>query len=226
MRRVEVTSIGAIYYLAPFLFLAIDSKIVHVSLSGGEVAGIFLLVLGGLGFAIDGKTHRLKRELSPMVWGLFLFSILYTGVEGYLFKYLNVHETMNAVSFVASYGIVGPSGHAGLGSVATAGMGCILAYQGKWHLLHGGPARAYVPYISLSKIFDALNTILWTEALVFAAVSQVSAMEALEPLVLFVVTAGLQGLMRFHMQEKLDIKRLHWKALSVSMLVLGGMLIT
>ena len=78
--------------------------------------------------------------------------------------------------------------------------------------------------MTVSKAFDAMSTILWTQALTLAAVSQVSAMGALEPLVLFASTIIVQDVMRFSTGEKLDRKRTRWKAAAISMLVVGGLL--
>ena len=214
LRRIEITGIGAITYLSPFLFLLIDTRILHTRLSGGEIAGIFLMVLGGFAFAIDGKTHHFKRELSPLVWIMFLFMVIYSGIESYSFKYLHGLNGITAVGFTVSYGLV-----------MVIGLLAFVVLGGRSHLLWKHAAKTYLPRIAVSKAFDATSSVLWVQALTLAAVSQVSAMEALEPLVLVVFTVLVQDILRFRAGEKTGRGRMQWKAAAVSMLVLGGLLV-
>ena len=215
LRRIEVTGIGAISYLAPFLFLVIDTKVLHTALTAGEIAGVFLMVLGGLAFALDGKTHHFKKELSLSVWLMFLYMALFTGVEGYAFKYLHLLYGTTAIGYTLSYGIL-----------MCAGLFILVVASGKSKLLWRKAAQRYVPYIAVSKAFDATGTVLWTQALTVAAVSQVSAMGALEPLVIFVVTILMQDMLRFRANERLGRSRMRWKAGAVALLVVGGLLIS
>lgn len=214
LRKIEITGIGAISYLTPFLYLMIDTRVLHTNFSSGEIAGIFLMVLGGFAFALDGKTHHFKKELSPRVWLMFFYMALYIGVEGYTFKYLHDLYGTTAVSFTISYGLV-----------MCVGLVLLAIAQGKTRLLWKSAAKRYVPYVAVSKAFDATGTILWTQALTFAAVSQVSAMGALEPLVIFVVTVLAQEILRFRAEEKLGRSHMRWKAAAITMLVIGGLLV-
>ena len=214
LRRIEITGIGAISYLAPFLFLYIDTRILHTSLSANEIWGIFLMVLGGFAFAIDGKTHHFKREYSPFVWLMLFYMVFFTGAEAYVFKLMNASSGISAPSFFVSTALIN-----------LAVLACIVLLQKKTHLLFKRPALIYIPRVAISKSFDAIETVLWAQALTLAAVSQVSAMEAMEPLVLFVVTVVVQDLFRFRANEKLGRSRMRWKALAISMLVIGGLLV-
>jgi drug/metabolite transporter (DMT)-like permease len=81
LQRVELTSMGAVAYITPLIFLFIDSDIVHVGLSQMQILGIFLLVAGGIGFAVDWKTFRFKPELDWRVWCMFIFGIAWGGVR-------------------------------------------------------------------------------------------------------------------------------------------------
>jgi hypothetical protein len=215
LRKIEITGIGAISYLAPFIFLIIDTQVLHTSLSAEQITGIVLMVLGGFSFAIDGKTHHFKKEFSPLVWAMFLFMVFYTGVEAYAFKLMHVTIGLSAPSFFVS-----------TCSCAVVVLFGIVVVQGKSHMLFKRPALAYIPRVALSKSFDAFESIMWALALTLAAVSQVSAMEALEPLVLFAVTFIAQDVLRFRTGEKLGRSRTQWKAAAVSMLVLGGLLVS
>ncbi|HTR18682.1 MAG TPA: EamA family transporter [Candidatus Paceibacterota bacterium] len=215
LRHIEVLGIGAMSYLAPFLFLVIDTNVLHTSFSGQEVFGIVLMVLGGFAFAIDNKTHHFNKAWSPVVWVMFLYSALYVGIEGYAFKYAHAAYGIGSIGFCASYGLA-----------MTAMLLVIVLLQGKSSQLWGRAARSYLPRIAISKAFDAGSTILWTQALVFAAVSQVSAMQSLEPLVLFVATYLAQDVLRLRVEEKFARGRLQWKAAAIALLVFGGILMS
>jgi hypothetical protein len=172
------------------------------------------MVLGGFAFAIDGKTHHFKREYSPFVWLMLFYMVFYIGVEAYAFKLMN-----------AASGITAPSFFVSVSMINVGVLLCLLLWQRKTRLLFKRPALTYIPRVAISKSFDAIESVLWAQALTLAAVSQVSAMEALEPLVLFVVTVIVQDLFRFRTNEKLGRSRMRWKAVAVSMLVLGGLLV-
>ncbi len=215
LRRVEVTGIGAIFYLSPFLFLVIDTSVLHTALTPGEITGIFFMVFGGLAFAMDGKTHRFKREFSIGVWSALLLMIAYSGIEAYAFKFLHTTQALNSPSFFASTALVN-----------TCGLLFFAMATGRSTLMFNKSALSYIPRITLSKCFDIANSVLWAQALTLAAVSQVSAMEALEPLVLFVVTIVAQSIFSFRLEERLERPRVRWKAAAVCMLVIGGLMVT
>jgi drug/metabolite transporter (DMT)-like permease len=214
LRRVEITGIGAIAYLSPFVFLIIDTRLLHTTFTGGEIAGIILMVLGGFAFAVDGRTHPFKREYSPLVWLMLLYMVAYSGIESYAFKYLHGVSGITAVGFTVSYGVL-----------MVVGLLALVLFLGKQHLLWKRAAQLYIPRVSISKAFDAASSVLWVQALTLAAVSQVSAMQALEPIVLFALTMLVQDVLRLRTGEKLGRSRLHWKAAAISMLVIGGLLV-
>ena len=157
------------------------------------------MVLGGFAFAVDGKTHHFKKEFSPLVWFMLFYMVFYTGVEAYAFKLMN-----------ASTGISAPTFFVSTCAIAAVILFGLVVVQRKSHLLFKKPARIYMPRVAISKTFDALEAILWAQALTLAAVSQVSAMEALEPLVLFAVTVIMQDVLRFRAGEKLGRSRMRW----------------
>jgi len=214
LRHVEITVIGAAAYLTPFLFLLVDTTILDVPLSFLQIGGVVLLVLGGAAFSLDGKTRRINAELTLPVLGVFLLGVLYTGTEAYLFKHLNESYGLNAVSFLVN--VWGPV--------------CVLALlyvvaMNKSHLLWNRAARIYIPFVAVSKTFDSFNSILYIAALSLAAVSQVTAFEALFPLFLFAVAVLVQGIFHLPLREKMDWTRLRWKFGAVCFLVLGGFLV-
>ncbi len=215
LKNVELTSINAAAYLVPLIFLFIDSNIAHVGLHVVQVAGIFFLVLGGVGFALDGQTLRIKKELNWRIWCMFIFNIAWGGTEAYLFKYLNVEYGMNGVSFFAT-----------LWLICSVLLLIPIIFSGKIKLLFARSSRIYIAQSVFSKGSDALSSALWTQALVFAAVSQVSAFEAVYPLVLFLLVLIAQGVFRIPLKERFGRMRLGWKAVATLFLVVGGVLVT
>jgi drug/metabolite transporter (DMT)-like permease len=214
LRRVEVTGIGAITYLSPFLFLAVDALLLHTSFTSTELFGIILVTFGGFGFAIDGKTHHFKREFSLAVWALLFYDIIQTGAEAYLFKYLNATQGVSPMTFFLMVWLS-----------AVVFLFALVLYQRKTHLLFKKAALVYLPRAGVGKLFDAVSSLLWAQALALAAVSQVSALGALDPLVLFVMTVAAQRLLGMRVGEKTARTQLQWKAISIGVLVFGGWLL-
>ncbi len=211
LQKVELTSTVAASYITPFLFLFIDTVFLHAPLSLIQVGGITLLVLGGIGFAVDGKTRRFKKEFTIVVWGMFLFGIIWNGSEAYLFQYLHATYALNGVSFFST-----------LWLITSVVLLILVLVRGKGALLFNKSSFAYVRQSALSKTCDATSTVLWVQALTLATVSQVAAFEAFDPLVLFVVVVLAQGVFRLKLNEKLSRDHLLWKLGSVCLLILGG----
>jgi drug/metabolite transporter (DMT)-like permease len=215
LRTVEVTVIGAAAYLAPFLFLILDTKLFGTQLSQIEMLGIVLLVCGGLAFSLDGKTHHFRRDIGWKVWGAILFIYVFsTAIEAYLFKYLHAAYEVNAVTYYVYSTIPG-----------VLILLAVLVGKGRTRMLFDRGARAYIPYAALGKSFDSFNSILYMMALGMATLSQVSAFNALMPLMVVVVALFVQGLFGFRLKEHLDMKRTGWKFSAAVVLVVGGLLV-
>lgn len=213
LQKVELTATVAATYITPFLFLFIDTTFLHTPLTVWQILGIILLVLGGLGFSLDGETRRFKKELTLPVWGMFAFGVFWSGSEAYLFKYLNAAYGLNSVSFFATMWLI-----------ASAVLLVLVFVRGKSRLLLRKPGLAYVRRSAVSKSCDATSSVLWAQALPLAAVSQVSAFEAFDPLILFVMVVLAQGLLRLQLREKLSRDHVLWKLGAVCLLIAGGWL--
>jgi uncharacterized membrane protein len=215
LRHLEITVIGALSYLAPFLFLGIDMYILGAPLTAVHIAGMVLLVGGAIAFTLEGKTHHFKRALTWRVGAaLFFMTVVYAGCDAYLFTYLNASHGLEAVSYSAS-------AHVFNGMFL---FGLIIA-RGRLPRLFDRSARRYIPYAAIGKSFDSLNSILFLMALPLATVSQVTAFTALSPLVLFVVAALSQNLFRFGLDEHLRAGNTPWKLGAAIVLVIGGLLV-
>ncbi|MEK7155652.1 MAG: hypothetical protein AAB734_02125 [Patescibacteria group bacterium] len=215
LRTVEMTVIGAASYLAPLLFLIIDTQILGVALTQAQILGIILLICGGLAFSLDGITHHFRRELTWNIWGAIFFIFVFNiALEAYFFKYLNAAHEVNAVSFYV---------YSTIPSVLI--LLAILAWKGRARQLFSRAAVTYLPYAALGKSFDSLNSVLYITALSYATLAQVSAFNALMPLVIVVVAIFAQSLFGVRLRERLDYARLHWKIGAAVLLVLGGFLV-
>jgi len=215
LRTVEITVIGAAAYLAPLLFLVIDTKILGVALTQAQMIGIFLLIAGGLAFSLDGKTHHFRRDLTWKIWAaIFFIFVLSVGIEAYLFKYLNANHGVNAVSYYVYSTIP-----------AVLLLFALLAWKGRARALVSRQSLLYMRYAALGKSFDSLNSILYISALSMATLAQVSAFNALMPLMVVIVAVFAQSLFGFRLKELLDSRRLHWKIGAAVLLVLGGFLV-
>lgn len=213
LKRVELTNIASVAYLAPIVLLFIDTHIAGAALAGSQMVGIMLLVLGGIGFALDGRSFRFKKELTWSVWGIFLFNLTYGWADAYLFKYLNEAHGVNGVSFFSS-----------LWLLCSLYMLLLLLWQRKLHLMVNRTARVFITQAAAGKSFDAVNSVLWAQALTLAAVSQVSAFDATYPLILFLLIVVVQGLFKVPLGERIDSERAWWKVGATVLLVAGGYL--
>lgn len=212
VRHVEVVTFGAVAYLSALLFLVVDTLVLGIPLSWTQITGIILLVLGGVAFTLDGKTHHFNRELTWRVWGAFFFVyVLLTATEAYAFKYLHATHGFTGVGFYVSTSLV-----------ATALLFLVVLARGKIRFLFSHSTLLYVPYAIAGKSFDALNSVLFATALTFAAVSQVSAFSATSVLVLLAVATLAQQELHVRLKEKLDRARFIWKVGAIVLLVLGG----
>ena len=214
LRRIEVTNIGTMAYVAPVFFLLIDLYWLHTPLSMIQIFGIFLLVLGGIGFSIDGSTRKMKKEISLTVLSIFVFWLIYGGAESYIFKYFNATQGINATTLFAN-----------IWAWSALILLLLVLVQRKTKLLFTTSARNYIKKSIISKSCDVGNTLFTAQALIIASVSQVSAMEALSPIILFFTTFVVQGVLNFHINERLDKDNFIWKVVMITLLMVGGFLV-
>lgn len=214
LRRIEVTNIGTMTYVAPVLFLLIDLYWLHTPLSLLQILGIFFLAVGGVGFSIDGATKKLKKEISLSVLGIFVFWLLYGGIESYVFKYFNATQGINATTLFAN-----------IWAWSALILLVLVLVQNKTKILFTSSSRQFIKKSILSKSCDVGTTLFVAQALIIASVSQVSAMGALSPIILFLTTFIIQGIFNFQINERLDKDNFIWKAVMILLLVTGGFLV-
>lgn len=214
LKRIEVTNIGIISYAGPLLFLFIDSFILNTHFSFSQIAGVLLLVIGGVAFSFDGSTYKFKREISPRVWLIFIFWFIYGGVEAYMFKFFNQEYGINSVSFFVSVWMF-----------ACLFLFAAVLIQRKLPALSYSKLKGFLGATIVGKTFDAASSLFTAQALILASVSQVRSMEALAPLALLCVTFLVQGVFKISVEERMDRKNLIWKSVFMVVLISGGLLI-
>ncbi len=215
LKHVEVTGIEMDNYIDPVVFLLIDVFIVGAALNGGQIAGVVLLSVGGFLFAVDARTRHLKREFSLKVVGIICFWVIYSGLQFYLFKYLNDTVGLNSVSFMASTHLV-----------AVAIMLLLVTMRGKFGALFLSASAQYLPPVMLSKVFDTAAALLMLTALMSASASQVAAIGALAPLILLATAVFVQKETRFNIRERVDRANVSSKIVAVILIGLGIYLVS
>lgn len=213
LKKMEITTLTSYTYLAPLFFLFIDAKLLDLHFTPKIIIGIFLLVFGGVGFTFNFDLKS-KKMRNTIVFACFFFTIIWNGCLAYLFKYLNLTEGINGVSFFSSLWF--------LNSLILLLMICIKA---KSKLLFQTPVLLYMKRVAVSKFFDAISTILWVSAIGFVAVSRLSAFEALYPLILLLFVIISQKIFKLDLGENLEHKFLFVKIFSTIFLVIGGLLV-
>ncbi len=214
LRHVEVTGIQIDCYLLPLVLLGIDMMLLNAGLSVWQAAGVIFLAIGGFLFAVDGKTHHLKREFTWGAMAIIVYWVIFTAFQYYIFKHLNAEYGLNSVSFAASVHVV----------VVALGLLVVVLRGQYWGLFRAASAKYIVP-VAISKAFDAFAEILMYTALIYASASQVSAIGALLPLVLFVVAYVVQKTTRFNIRERIDRANVRWKLFAVALLCAGMFLV-
>jgi uncharacterized membrane protein len=210
LKHVELTGASALGYSRPIIFLLVDILVLKAAFSGSQVMGLLLLIAGGLLFAINPLTHRLKPEYTKYVWLIFFFETLSYAAEFYVFKHYS-NQGLNEISYIFSTNLV-----------MIAGLTLITVWKGTWKnftslLRH----NHYLAKMLLSKGLDFTYVVFVYQALKLATVSQVSAMDAFYPLILLVSLYILQKDFKFKAGEKFDRTNLTQKTLGTAVLILG-----
>lgn len=215
LKRVEVTGVYIESYLSPVAFLAIDVFMLQLDLSLWQMVGVVILSSGGFALAFNVHTHRMRREYSKTIWLIFLFWLFYDGAQFYLFKYLHESQGVGEVSFLVSTTLV-----------TAAVLFMVLIVRRKAHLIFHRQALDYTRMSLLGKGMDAISSVLWLYALSLAAVSQVTALNALEPLILLILSYVVQKKTWLNIREHIDRSSVVWKMGATVALCTGTLLVT
>ncbi len=216
LKHIEATGYAALSYASPILYLLIDTFIVKAHLDFLQIIGIFLLTIGGILFVINPKRFRLKKEFTPAVLAIFAFSFAINAFEYYSFKFYYSAGRINEISFYFN-----------VFTIALLALAVTLILKGKLPQLKDTVLHhtGFMKTIFVSKIFDAICSILWLYAIALATVSQVNAMNALYPLMLMVALYIAQKVFQLTAKEDFSQKKSVVKFGAVLLLCVGGILI-
>ena len=214
LTKLEVTGYSAVTYVTPVIFLLIDVFILKSAITVVQIFGIILLVLGGLFFVINPKTLRIKPEYTKYIWMIFLFDLIYGGVEYYIFKHYSGSQDLNEISFVVSTWLM-----------AMITYFAIVAWQNRWHkLIITALKNKYYAKVSISKTFDVLGALASFHAIKLSLVSKATAFDSFYPLILLILIFGAQRMFKFNAEEDFHSTSLKQKIFATVLLVLGAWL--
>ena len=214
LKKIEITGMSAFSFISPSLYLLIDVVLLRLPLTFFQVAGILLLITGGLMFAVNIKTRRLKREFTPAIWGIILFDFSIGCVEFYAFKYYFDTMRLNEVSYLFS-----------VWGVMMIMFLIVITARNQWSIFwQTARLNNYLPKMIVSKGCDALSSYLVFHAVALATVSQVNAVYFIYPIILIGVVYVGQNIFKFKAEEKFSQGYLVIKIIAIVLLVAGGFL--
>jgi hypothetical protein len=218
IRKLEITTNGILFNLAPLVFLFVDIVLLKKGLTLAEICGIFFLVGGGVLFL--GRKHLLEKfgkEKRLLVFGMFIFNVFYTGFYNYLFQYDSLHFHIATTDFLLSIGIW---------TFVFITIGVLISSARGRRVKSS--LRVYLHYTAGSFVAKTANygaTYFLLKALLLASVSQVYAMEAFFPIMLMFLVLILQGSMHIKMQEDMSREALLHKITGVVLISAGIFLV-
>lgn len=205
MKRVDVTALSVLSYTAPLIFLVIDNAIGY-SFTMTQVLGIIGLVIGGIGFALNG---RLKLDAGSICLLFLMLSL--SGGQSYYLQHLHKTEGLSAISFYANVW-----GWAGIFLAIN-----VLA-RGKWSLLLSPDALAYAKLSTVAKSFDSLTSVFAGMALTMTTVAQFSSMEVFYPPMMLCFACIAQQVMGIDLGEQFDKHTMGRKVSMAGILLISG----
>lgn len=137
LKRVNITTLAVLAYIAPLIFLVIDNAIGN-AFTHVQVFAIVGLVIGGMGFAMDDHLKLDKLTLAALA-----FMLIYSGAEFYYAKWMFKTEGLSVISLFAN-----------VWGWATIFLAAYLIVRRKVPLLLTREAATYAKLSTLAKSFD------------------------------------------------------------------------
>lgn len=218
VRKLEITTSGVIFNLAPLVFLFIDIVLLKKGLTTTEICGVLLLVVGGILFL--GRKHLIEKfgkDKRLAVFGMFIFGVFYLAFQNYLFQYYSVHYHIPVTDYLLSLGIW---------TFVFITLGLIFSSLRGTRVKSN--FRVYMHYTAGSLVSKTANygaSFFLLKALMLATVSQVYAMEAFFPIMLMFLVLILQGSMHIKMQEDISREALFHKITGIVLISVGIFLV-
>lgn len=205
LRQVEVTTLAVLTYTAPLLLLVVDS-LTGKSFSALQMLGMLLLVSGGVAFVYGS---RLKLNWQTL--GAFAYIISFNAGQAYAIQHFNASQHWTGLEFYYKVWV-----WSGVYLLAFFAMTGRLSHFARRNV------QRYTRFSLLAKLFDALSSWWAGTAITLVAVSQVSSMEAFQPLLMLIFSTLAQKLFNVPLDEPLDKATLWRKVLASLVLVVGG----
>lgn len=208
LKRVNITTLAVLAYVAPLIFLTIDTAIGH-DFTTAQVLAIVGLVVGGMGFAMD---ERLKFDKLTIAALAFMF--LYSGAEFYYAKWMFKTEGLTVISLFAN-----------VWGWAAVFLGAYLIVRRKAPLLATRQAATYAKLSTLAKSFDVMTSLLWGIGVTMTTVAQFSSMEVFFPPVMLALALLAQLAFKIDLGEHVERAAIARKASMAAVLVVSGMFV-
>lgn len=208
LKRVNISTVAVLGYVAPIIFLMIDHAIgEHVTLTQG--LAVMGLVIGGIGFALDDKPSFDRQTVLALV-----VMLIYSGAEFYYAKWMFKHEGLDIISLFAS-----------VWAWAAVFLVTWLAVRRKLPLLLARGAISYAKRSALAKSFDVLTSLAWSIGITMTTAAQFSAMEVFFPPTMLVLALVAQVAFRIDLGEHVERRTIARKVSMAAVLVASGMLV-
>lgn len=205
LKRVNITTVAVLGYVAPLIFLMIDHAIGE-SLTMAQMLAIVGLVAGGIGFALDDKL-----SFDPATVMALGFMLIYSGAEFYYAKWMFKHEGLNVISLFAN-----------VWGWAAVFLGAWLAMRRKLSLLLTKQAITYAKLSTLAKSFDVLTSVAWGIGVTMTTVAQFSAMEVFFPPIMLLLALVAQLTFRVDLGEHIEQRAIVRKVSMAAVLAVSG----
>lgn len=216
LKKVEITTSSIMESFIPLVFLPIDLFIFGSHFFPRQIAGIFILVIGGIIFFYRKKTNAAltKKQISTLL-SIFLFDALLIGSESYLFKdyFTNLH--LSEMDFLVNvWGVM----------FLFLTILVLLRYLYTRKIPSIKMHKKYILGSLSSKILDYGGSFFFLKALTVASTSQVTSMKVFYPVALLFIVLGTQKKLRVNLEEYLDRKSLIPKVLGIIIICCGAYL--
>ena len=218
LKHVELTAASVTIGLLPLVFLPIDLFVTHAPISVMQIAGIIVLVAGGIVFFLrrDMREKLLTRSFLFMLLSLLTFDALIFGSESYIFKGYFAREGLMPASFLVSgmlYMCIFLTIFLAVHALRMRGN---ISLLGAWRYTRGS---------MLAKCADYGNIFFSLQALTIASVSQVAAMKVIHPVALLLVTMITQHTLKVNLDEMFTRDTIVQKTLGILLIVIGSFMI-
>jgi hypothetical protein len=202
LRRVNITTITMLSYIAPLAFLFIDHMI-GAKFSLIQVLAILGLAVGGIAFAMDDRPQLDAKTILALLW---MFCC--TGGEAFYVKHIHNTTNMDIISVFAN-----------IWGWVVIYLGLTLMVTGRWRKLFTQEALTYSKWSVAGKSLDVMNSLLWSFGIAMTTVTQFASMDVFFPPLMLILVLIFQGLLKVDLGEPLHKHTIFRKSCAAIVLV-------